>query len=236
MFEVTHSHQNPRPTGPLAPPQLPPTMPDAATPSSPLWPRLAIAGLAAFVLSALALHLLRPELDPVERQMSRYLIGAWGPLLAAAYVALAVAMVCLAWGLYRAAPAPARSAAPLLVFALAAVSLSITAYAWMDMPGIDRTLEGLVHGLSAQAAFLLATTGLVLQALRLRRDPAWRAQARWLLPWALACFAAVWALALWRDLPRGPAQKAVIAMIVAWLGTTAVLLLGQTRSARSLPR
>ena len=82
---------------------------------------------------------------------------------------------------------------------------------------------------------LLATTGLVLQALRLRRDPAWQAQARWLLPWALACFAAVWVLALWRDLPRGLAQKAVIAMIVGWLGTTAVLLLGRTRSARSLP-
>ncbi len=207
-------------------------MPDDATPPSPFWPRLAIAGLCAFALSALALHLLRPDLDPVERQMSFYLIGPWGPLLQAAYAALAVAMVCLAWGLYRAAPASARSAAPLLVFALAAASLTTTAYARTDMPGVDRTLEGLVHGLSAQAAFLLATTGLVLQALRLHRDPAWRAQARWLLPWALACFAAVWMLALWRELPRGLAQKTVIAMIVAWLGTTAWLLLARTRPVR----
>lgn len=211
----------------------PQTMPQPAPP--PLfWPRLALAGLAAFVLAAVALHLLRPDLDPVAHQMSLYLIGPWGPLLQAAYVALAVAMVGLAWGLYRAAPASARSAAPLLAFALAAVSLSTTAYAWMDMPGVDRTLEGLVHGISAQAAFLFATTGLVLQALRLRQDPAWRAQARWLLPWALACFAAVWVLALWRELPRGLAQKAVIAMIAGWLGATATVLMVRLRALRAM--
>ena len=210
----------------------PQTMPHPAPPSV-FWSRLALAGLAAFVLAAVALHLLRPDLDPVAHQMSLYLIGPWGPLLQAAYVALAVAMVGLAWGLYRAAPAPARSAAPLLAFALAAISLATTAYAWMDMPGVDRTLEGLVHGISAQAAFLFATTGLVLQALRLRRDPAWRAQARWLLPWALACFAAVWVLAMWRDLPRGLAQKAVIAMITGWLGAAAMLLLSRQQAVRA---
>lgn len=202
-------------------------MPDS--PSAPLWPRLALAGLAVFVLAALALHLLRPDLDPVRHQMSLYLIGPWGPLLQGAYLALAMAMLGLAWGLYRSAPAPARSAAPLLAFALAGAGLSTTAYAWMDIPGTDRTLEGLVHGISAQGAFLFATTGLVLQSLRLRHDPRWRAPARWLLPWALACFAAVWVLALWRELPRGLAQKAVIAMIVGWLATTAGLLLARSR-------
>jgi len=130
----------------------------------------------------------------------------------------------LAWGLYRNAPAQARSTAPLLVFILAGAALATTAYAWMDMPGGERTLEGLVHGLSAQAAFLLATTGLVLQAIRLRHDPAWRTQARWLLPWALACFAAVWVLALWRDLPRGLTQKCVIMIIIGWLVTATAIL------------
>jgi len=218
---------------PPRPARAPQTMPHSPPPR-PFWPRLALAGLATFVLAALALHQLRPDLDPVQHQMSLYLVGPWGPLLQAAYVALAVAMVGLAWGLYRSAPAAARSAAPLLAFTLGGLSLSTTAYAWMDMPGTDRSLEGLVHGLSAQAAFLFATTGLVLQALRLRRDPAWRAQARWLLPWALACFAAVWVLALWRGLPRGLAQKAVIAMIIGWLGTTAAGLLVRMKHARAV--
>ena len=64
----------------------------------------------------------------------------------------------------------------------------------------------------------------MLQALRLRLDPHWRRHVRWLLPWAIACFVAIWVLALWRELPRGLAQKAVIAMIVGWLACVAVLL------------
>lgn len=61
----------------------------------------------------------------------------------------------------------------------------------------------------------------MLQALRFRRDARWREAARWLLPWALACFAAVWVLALWREAPRGLAQKLVIALIVGWLAAVA---------------
>ena len=80
--------------------------------------RVATSALAMFFAAAVALHGLRPDLDPVASQMSLYLIGAWGPLLQAAYVALAVGMVALGWGL-RAAHAPqARSAAALLLFAM----------------------------------------------------------------------------------------------------------------------
>lgn len=156
--------------------------------------------------------------------MSLYLVGAWGPLLQAAYAALGTAMVGLAIGLYHALSPGARSAAPLLLFVLGGLSLTTTAYAWMDLPGVDASMEGLVHGISAQGAFLFATAGIVLQALCLHRDPAWRNAARWLLPWALACFAAIWVLALWREAPRGLAQKAVIASIVGWLAAVTALL------------
>ncbi|MDH5835114.1 DUF998 domain-containing protein [Luteimonas kalidii] len=207
-------------------------LPPIAPPRSGLvWPHLALAGIAAFVLAAGALHLLRPDLDPVAHPMSLYLVGAWGAWLQAAYVALGLAMAGLGWGLYRTLGADARSAAPVLLFALAGASLATTAYASMDLPGVDPGVEGLVHGISAQAAFLFATTGLVLQALRFRHDAAWRRHVRWLLPWALACFAAVWVLALWRDLPRGLAQKTVIAMIVGWLLAVALLLRARLRLA-----
>ncbi|MCD9006502.1 DUF998 domain-containing protein [Luteimonas sp. XNQY3] len=178
---------------------------------------IAAASLAAFVTAAIALHLLRPELDPVASQMSLYLIGAWGPLLQIAYVALGVGMVALGWALREAHAPPARSAAALLLFALAGMSLSITAYAWMDMPGLDRSLESLIHGVSAQGAFLFATTGTVVQALAFLRDPHWRRTARWALPWALLCFASVWILAAWRDAPRGLAQKTVVVLILGWM-------------------
>lgn len=193
-----------------------------------------MAGIASFLSAAVALHLLRPELDAVDSQMSLYLIGAWGPLLQGAYVALGLAMVGLTVGLHRTLSPDARSAAPLLLFALGGLSLATTAYAWMDLPGVDASMEGLVHGVSAQGAFLFATAGLVLQALRFRRDPAWRDAARWLLPWALACFAAIWVLALWREAPRGLAQKLVIALIVGWLATVSALLWRRLAAAKDM--
>ena len=198
------------------------------------WPTLTIAGIAWFVLAAIALHALRPDLDAIDSQMSLYLIGAWGPLLQSAYAALGVAMIGLAVGSYRSMPPSARSAAPGLLFVLAGISLTVTAYAWMDMPGVDASLEGLVHGVSAQGAFLFATTAIVLQALRFRLDPAWRRHIPWLLPWAVACFAAIWVLALWRDAPRGLAQKTVIAMIVGWLAAVATLLWQRVRARPSV--
>lgn len=185
---------------------------------------LAATGITTFLAAAIALHLLRPELDPVHSQMSLYLIGRHGAWLQAAYVALSLAMIGLAIGTYRALDKTARSAAPLLCFVLGGIALSTTAYAWMDLPGVDASFEGWLHGTTAQAAFLFATTGIVLQALRLRLDPHWRRHARWLLPWAVACFAAVWLLALWREAPRGLAQKAVIALIVGWLAALTALL------------
>ena len=198
-------------------------MPQAPS-ASPTLSRIAALALGVFLAAAIALHVLRPDLDPVHSQMSLFLIGDWGPLLQAAYVALGVGMVCLAFGIDRSLASAARSAAPVLLFVLGALSLSITAYAWMDLPGIDDSIEGLIHGVSAQGAFLFATTGMVLLGLRLRRDPAWRRSARWLLPWAVACFAAIWLLALWQDAPRGLAQKTVIALIVGWLVAVTVLL------------
>ncbi|MGJ4728304.1 DUF998 domain-containing protein [Luteimonas sp. SDU101] len=193
--------------------------------------RLAAACLAFFIAAAIVLHLLRPDLDPVHSQMSLYLIGPWGGLLQAAYVALSVAMVGLAWQARHNAPPHARSAAALSMFVLGGVCLSITAYAGMDLPDVDASMEGLVHGITAQGAFLFATTGIVLQALRLRQDPRWRRHARWLLPWAVACFAAIWVLALARDLPRGLAQKAVICLIVGWLAALLVLSWRRLRMA-----
>lgn len=214
-------------------------LPMSAYPVTPRRPAIrraltvSAASLAFFATAAVVLHLRRLELDPLASQMSLYLIGAWGPLLQFAYVALGVGMVALGWALREAHAPAARSAAALLLFALAGTSLSITAYAWMDMPGVDRSLEGLIHGVSAQGAFLFATTGMVVQALGFLRDPHWRRTARWALPWALLCFASVWVLAAWRDAPRGLAQKTVIVLILGWM---ICVLRSLARDAHALTR
>lgn len=202
-------------------------------PPSPLWALGALSSLAAFAITAIALHPLRPDLSVVDSQMSLYLIGPWRHLLQVGYVWLGAGMLALGIGLRRAMAPAAHSGAPLLMFALAAAALSVTAFAWTDRPGGTPTLQGWVHGTSAMSAFLCATTALVLQSLRFGQDPHWRPRRRWALPWALLCFAAVWVLALWRQAPRGLTQKLVIALILGWLFAVALQLLRQTRDARN---
>src|SRR5699024_9799923 len=104
----------------------------------------ALACIAAFLVSAVAVHLLRPELDGVRAQMSVYLVGPWGWLLQAGYAALAAGILALAIALYFEPPPPSRSVAPLLLFAIAAPSLVITALAPMRFPGEDLRLAHLV--------------------------------------------------------------------------------------------
>ncbi len=180
-----------------------------------------MAAIVAFLIAAVAVHGLRPELDGVDAQLSVYLVGPWGGLLRAGYTALAIGILALAITLYREPAAPSRSAAPLLLFAIAAPSLVITAFAPMRFPDEEWRLAHLVHGTSAQAAFLCTTTAMVLQAWRLRFAPHWQRIAPVLLGWAVTCFAGVWVLALVRELPRGLSQKVLVLMIVAWLGWVA---------------
>lgn len=185
---------------------------------------IAMGGVALFAVSAVALQLVRAELDWIRTPMSFYLLGGEGRWLQAGYVALACAIAALAAGWYRALPEAARSGAPTLLFLLAAAGLGVTAFAPTNQPGSPPTFAGWVHGVAAQTAFLCVTAAMLLQAWRLRADRRWRRRFVVAFTVALIAFAGVWLLALWRELPRGLAQKVLIATIVSWLATMSVWL------------
>jgi hypothetical protein len=195
-----------------------------ATPGDPAARRLgavALACTAAFALAAFALQFARGDLDWIRAPLSFYLVGPWGAALQAAYCALGVGLAALAAGLYRNSQAHARSGAPVLLFVAAGVALMVTALAHTNLPSRSPTLQGWLHGVAAQTAFLCVTTAMLLQAAWFRRDRFWRTHARGALSLAAVAFVAVWVLALWRAAPRGLAQKCVIAIIVAWLALAA---------------
>ncbi|TWI04586.1 uncharacterized protein DUF998 [Luteimonas cucumeris] len=184
----------------------------------------ALVGLGVFVLAGVAVQFLRADLDWLHAPMSFYLLGPYGVWLQIAYFALAGTLVLLGTGYYRALSLQARSGAPLLLFAVAAVALCVTAIADSNLPRREPTLQGWMHGVAAQTAFLCVTTAMLLQSWRLRGDARWR--RRFALAFALAAiaFIAVWVLAFWRDAPRGLAQKTVVALIVGWLALATVWL------------
>jgi hypothetical protein len=174
-------------------------------------------GILAFVVAAVAVQYLRHDLDWLDAPLSFYLLGTYGRGLQAAYVVLACALVALGAGFQCALQREARSRTPCALFVFAAVALVVTAFAHSDLPGQPPMLQGVVHGVAAQATFLTVTVAMLLQAWRLRRDPRWRGRWRASFALALACFAGLWVDALWKGMPRGLEQKLLVALILAWL-------------------
>ncbi|UNK58695.1 DUF998 domain-containing protein [Pseudoxanthomonas daejeonensis] len=179
---------------------------------------IARAGLAWFVLVAVAVQGARPEYDWWQAPLSFYLSGPNSLWLRTAYDGLAVAAVLLGVGLWRGLAPSARYVLAPALFVAGGVSLAVTA-TW---PGASPDhavgdFDAVVHGLSAIASFLFAGVAMLLQSASLHRDPHWRTIAPLLLALAALAFAALWLHALWRELPRGGSQKIVIALYLCWL-------------------
>lgn len=193
----------------------PPAHPDAST--SRALGNIALAGLLIFSVVAVAVQALRSDLDWMDAPLSLYLLDAYGHWLQAAYAVLALALVSLGAGYYLALRGGRRSAAPWLLFACAGIGLCVTALAHSNLPGRAPTLEGFVHGMAAQTAFLCVSVAMLLQSWWLRAAPHWRPRFAPAFVLALACFAGIWTDALWHGMPRGLEQRLVIALILAWL-------------------
>jgi len=188
-----------------------------------------LLALALFVATALWTQWARDDLDWVQATLSLYLHGPWGLALRSAYCVLALAIMLLAVSLYANSRSPRRSAAAPLLFWVAALGLMGVAIGDSWLPERAPLLAPLVHGLSANTAFLCVSVAMLLQSWYLRADPRWRdwaAPAWW---WAWLCFALLWLHVLWRGPPRGAGQKLVIAVVVVWLVSVAWQLWRQAR-------
>lgn len=178
---------------------------------------LALSALVAFVLVAVATQFLRTDLDWVQATLSLYLHGPWGLALRVAYCLLAAAIALLGVALYRCSTGPRRSAAAPLLFVVSALGLATVAIGDSWLPAMAPLIAPFIHGLAANTAFLCASTGALLQAWYLRREPGWQALAGWLWGGAWLAFVLLWLHVLWRGPPRGAGQKLVIAVLVGWL-------------------
>jgi hypothetical membrane protein len=178
---------------------------------------IALLGVAVFAAACGTVQFLRTDYDWLDVPLSFYVLGRYGSIVAVGYFVLAPGLVALGLGWYRALDRGARSAAPLLLFMAAAMALCVTAAASTDVPDGPHTLHGLVHVLAAMATFLCVTVAMLLQSWRLRLDARWRARFLPAFGLAIIAFIALWLDALVKSLPRGLAEKVVIALILLWL-------------------
>lgn len=192
----------------------------------------AFASVVVFSTVCLAVQFLRPDYHWLGTPLSFYLLGPYGRIVAAAFWLLALGLAAIGIGAYRALAPTARSAAPLLLFVVAAIALSVTAIESTDLPDAPPTLHGFIHVVAAVTTFLCVTVAMLLQSWRWRGNPRWHIRWRGAFALAVCAFALLWIDGLARILPRGFGEKLLIVLILVWLWRAAWWL---ARGERLIP-
>lgn len=185
--------------------------------------------LAAIVLAlvcfgaVMALHLLRGDMDPVQRVMSEYANGSYGRVMTAAFYAFGLATLALA---FRLRSAVAHIGAARLVPYLLATSgtaLLLSGAFEVGPPLLSDTVEEVIHSAASMAAFVLLIAAMLLFSYAVRADPQWRTFG-W-ISWPLSVAAAVTAmLSPWAGQTSwaGIMQRTLGLTVLAWLIATPV--------------
>jgi bacteriorhodopsin len=135
---------------------------------------LAMAAVTYFALAIVALHVLRPDHNPISRPTSEYAVGPYGFLMTTAFFSMSVASWALVIGLQQGLAPSARSRIGLGLLALWAVGVSIAMLFPIDLDGAPPTLAGTIHAINGPLTFLGLTIGVLLVSRRFKHDERWR--------------------------------------------------------------
>ena len=181
-----------------------------------------------FALVIVALHLLRPERDPIALTTSTYAVGRYGALMTSAFIAMSVASAALGAALYRALP-QATSRLGLTILGVWSAALLVAAAFPIDVGTQTPTTSGTIHAINGRIAFTSATLASIFITRRLRQHDAWRSAGAWATTLALVMLAlyvmAVVVIAAGLGY-AGLVQRLFLAAFVGWLGLLALRLRG----------
>ena len=138
------------------------------------------ASLIAMVLAVLcvggvaALHVVRPDLDPLRHVLSEYANGPLGPVMTVVFYAAGVACVALGWRLRSALAwhGPAVAVPPLLI--AAGAGMIVAGVFEVGLPDEPERVAETVHSLASIGAFLALVGAMVLFAWACGYDHRWR--------------------------------------------------------------
>lgn len=182
---------------------------------------LAEVGTGYFAASVVALHRLRPDLDPATRYVSEYARGRRRAVMAAAFGGLGMGVLALTVALAQGREFVPRGHLGLALLGCGGTSVLVDGVFPTDdsTPGTPATTAGRIHGVAALVAFGTLIAAMFELSLRLRGDARWRILHRPGL--ALATEALGWLVWLLGPAQRtgrwGRPQRALIATIVLWL-------------------
>ena len=192
------------------------------------WSRVASIALVAVGLGCgVALHLLRPELGPVEHRISEYTLGPHAWLMTAAFVSTGAGILALAWPLARVG-GPWTRAVPALLTA-AGTGMVIAGIFPTDRVRSGATADAVHSRASALATIALIAAALAWSVLRTRRRSTDAVLAM------LALLLGAVSPLLHRSTISGGSQRLLWLTLLAWLIVTACRLTLRGRQDVSEP-
>jgi small-conductance mechanosensitive channel len=173
----------------------------------------ALAGIAAFPLIVVVLHLVQAgSYHPLSQAVSELALGRAGWLMAVAFCSLGTGTLLLAATLRRLTPRP--RVAPWLI-AVAGLLSYVSAFVHADGSG-PATTHGKIHQIVGVVTFILMIAGMFSLARAFRHDPAWRSAAKPTLIWALAAAGGFFLIPISGSAYFGLAQRIFLAVILSW--------------------
>jgi Protein of unknown function (DUF998) len=195
---------------------------------------MTIIGMSYVLVAVVAVHVLRPDLDPLASPISQYAVGPYGVFMASALLIWGLASLILAVGLQRCVRPSGwlwGGVPVLVVFAAGLVSTSIFP---MDVPFPPEsfspksfTIVGLIHVLSATIASVCFPFAALLLAKSFQIDQRWQVFYRSAYLLALVNLAACASFFLISGVSIelfGVAQKIFAVLALIWLLRTAMQL------------
>ncbi len=187
---------------------------------------VALACFAVVALGLLLMHGLRPDYELRSHMISDYAVGPHGGVMQGVFLTWSVGMAALAAALATCGTVSIPRGVGVLLLAVSAAGLVVSALYKTDLPGMPDTAEGNIHGLS-----FLVNVASMLVAIPLL---SWSFDARGGLaahrPLALALAAGVVLgfvlqfFTLRKGMPYGLTNRLFVVVLLAWLLTTAYRL------------
>ncbi len=168
--------------------------------------RMSIAGAALFLVLLVALHFIKPEVDPSWRMISEYEIGNYGWIMSLAFLSLSFSYLTLFITIRPEMPPTIAGRIGLALLMLGVIGSAMGGIFISDPITTEQvTLHGNLHGIGALLGIPTLPIAATLISRGLARNPAWTS-ARTSLFWAAALTwvgLLVFALSMTVMLPRG---------------------------------
>jgi hypothetical protein len=181
-----------------------------------------VVGTLLSLITMVALHLLRPDYNPLRRFLSEYAVGPFGFLVAAAACELAATFLMLLVGLRLNVHPSGFLTASCVLLGVVVISVGLTAAfptgVWPPDGGRPTsTWAGIIHVLSAVRIYALLIAVLLTLPSAYNRDENWRPLSHVTLFLGLLILAFHVGSALAPFAWRGLVQRGVGLVILVWL-------------------